>query len=88
MRKVMMLAAIAGAALLGAGAKAAPVTAPEPALTGAAHVQAVGWGYGGDEWRHREWRRHEERERWRRHEARERWRRWHEAQERARHYGW
>lgn len=84
MRRVLILAAVAGTALLGAGAKAAPVRAPEPALAAAPRVQAVEWGYGGGEWRHSEWRRHEEWERWRRHEAWERWHRWHEAH---RYYG-
>jgi hypothetical protein len=90
MRRLMMLAAVAGTALLGVGANAAPVAMADPSLTAAAPVQMVDWDRGGDGWRHREWRRHEEWRRWREHEAWERshrWHRWHEA-ERARPYGW
>jgi hypothetical protein len=86
MRKTLMTVAVAGAALLGVSAKAAPLAAPIPTLA-ASHIQTVEWGYG-DEWRHREWRRREEWERWHRHEAWERWHRWHEARERGRYYGW
>lgn len=83
MRKIMMAMVVSGAALVGAGAKAAPMAGPVPLLA-APHVQTVEWGgWGGreHEWREREWR-----ERERRHEAWER-HRWHEGRERARYYG-
>lgn len=82
MHKALMLLT-AASALLAVGAKAAPLAQPLPPLA-APHVQAVDWG--GGEWRHREWRRHDEWERWRQHEAWERWHRWHEADQRP--YGW
>ncbi len=84
MRKILAGVIVGGVALLGVGAKAAPLPLlPQPPVLAAPHVQAVDW----DGWRGREWRRHEAWERERRREEWERWHRWHDARERALYYG-
>lgn len=97
MRKMMMAMAVGGAALLGVGAKAAPLSAQIPVLA-APHVQPVEWGYwrGGEGrehgwrghgWGGGEWGRRDGWERERRHEAWER-HRWEERREWPRYYGY
>ncbi len=90
MRKLLMFAVLAGATAAVSGARAAPqLSSPIPLASGAAAVQPVHYYYRpaqyDEDWRHREWRRHEEFERWRRHRE---WR--HERHEEFEHgyRGW
>lgn len=89
MRKLLMVTVLVGAAAAASGARAAPHAGPIPLASGAPAAQSVQYYYYptqyDEEWRHREWRRHEEIERWRRHQEwrRERYEeRWHGR------YGW
>ncbi len=74
--KILMAVVVSGAALLGAGAQAAPLAGPllRPSPTLASpEVQLAAWGY----WHHPHW--------WHRNEA---WRDWHRHERWARwHYG-
>jgi opacity protein-like surface antigen len=90
MRKTLLpLLALAGFAAAGAlttaaAAPVSPVALPHPpAIAGDGAVQHVQY-YGYDDWRAREWRRHEREEAWRRHEA---WLRWHREHDPA-YYGY
>ena len=81
MRKLLMgLTVLVGATAVVSGARAAPQTSPIPLAAGAPVVQPVHYypAQYGEDWRHREWRRHEEFERWRRHQ----WWRHHHFEER------
>jgi len=87
MRKLLMgLTVLVGATAAVSGARAAPqLASPIPLASGAAAVQPVHYypAQYDEDWRHREWRRHEEFERWRRHRE---WR--HERHEEYEHRGW
>jgi hypothetical protein len=84
MRKTLLtLLALAGFAASGAfsGASAAPLVPHHPVAEAAGSpLLPVYYGYD-DDWRAREWRRHQREEEWRRHEAWLRWHRWHEERE-------
>jgi hypothetical protein len=89
MRKTLLpLLALAGFAAFGAltaAAEAAPVaTGHPPAVTADGAVRQVQY-YEYNDWRAREWRRHEREEAWRRHEA---WLRWHREHDPAYGYGY
>jgi hypothetical protein len=72
---LMSLTVLAGATVASASvAHAAPEARFVAPVIDAPHLQTVQYY---EDWRAREWRRHEEQERWRRHEERERWERWH-----------
>ncbi len=76
--KFLMAVVVSGAALLGAGAMAAPLSGPLVTPTPAPaspQVQLVDWGY----WHHPHWwHRHEARRDWHRHERWARWHYWHD----------
>ncbi len=76
MRKILLsLTALAGAAFATASqAGATPARFTAPVLSAPAYVQTV---REDEDWRAREWRRHEEWERHRREEERRRWHEWH-----------
>jgi len=86
----MVLTVFAGAVAASAGANAAPRSSDlVPMAATQPTVQPVQYYGGGEEWRHREWRRHEAYERFRRHEEWRHQRR--EAHERYRdhdRHGW
>ena len=89
--KTKILGAVFGLAVLAASTAASAhvnlaigVAAPVAVYAPAAPMAVSYGGYGGDDWREREWRRHE----WREHEwRRERWRE-HEWRERHRYDGY
>ena len=68
---LLSLSILGGAAAAAAAAHATPGVGPIPLLTGQPMMHNVQYY---EDWRYREWRRHEAFERWRRHEE---WRRWH-----------
>ena len=74
MRKLLMsLTVLAGTTVAAASAaNAAPLASPIHVEAAMPHVQTVQYY---EDWRYREWRRHEAWEHWRRHEE---WRRWHQ----------
>lgn len=86
MRKLLMVTVLVGAAAAVSGARAAPrLAGPIPLASGPAVAQLAHYDRAqyDEEWRHREWRRHEEFERWRRHRE---WR--HERREDYDRRGW
>ena len=71
MRKFLLsLSVLGGAAAAASAAHATPAVGPIPVLAGQPMLQNVQYY---DDWRYREWRRHEAYERWRRHEESRRW---------------
>ena len=83
MRKLLWgVVALIGAGVAGS-AQARPPVAWVPVYIGAPVATPVQYY---EDWRGREWRRHEEHERWRRHEERRRW--FEHRREREWHRGW
>lgn len=86
MRKLLMgLIVLVGATAAVSGARAASQAGPIPLAFGTPVAEPVHYDriQYDEDWRHREWRRHEEFERWRRHRE---WR--HERREEYGHRGW
>lgn len=88
MRKLLMVTVLVGATAAVSGARATPhVASPIPLASGATVAEPVHWypAQYDEDWRLREWRRHEEMERWRRHRE---WRRERYEERERDHRGW